>query len=63
MGYNFVVYKKVPIMTLNEPKTSNKKLDFVGLFQEQDLVLGVMGVGLIGVLWPVWKFKKEGGIE
>ena len=37
-------------MTLNGPKTSDKKLDFVGLFQEQDLVLGVMGVGLIGVL-------------
>ena len=35
-------------MTLNGPKTSDKKLDFVGLFQEQDLVLGVMG--LIGVL-------------
>ena len=50
-------------MTLNEPKTSNKKLDFVGLFQEQDLVLGVMEVGLIGVLWPVWKFKKEGKVE
>ena len=37
-------------MTLNGPKTSDKKLDFVGLFQEQDLVLEVMRVGLIGVL-------------
>jgi len=48
MGYNFVVYKKIPIMTLNGPKRS--VIGFCRFISRARFGSGVMGVGLIGVL-------------